>query len=405
MSQAGNRSQTKSFLIEVLAGPHQGESFSLNKSPVTIGRGSENTICLEKDPRISRQHIKIVIGENEASIINLSVKNLMLVEESPAQEKRVTSDSKIRIGDSLLLFKGNFKSIVVSEPAKDVKPNFPLPPQMPESLVPAVAPTTFPSIVNPPTGAQMSAPVQPTSNSLSQFVSQNLQVKPMEKPSARMPANHHQPQYGIGPSGGAKPPFANSGISAQASSANNKRLYAVVAIIFVAGFFFFKPKSNPLETVAKEPVVRNPAFIESDQKQLTQKINSLKKSDDDMSLDRKRRIDENMVRGLRDMQQGNYQRALESFLVVVSVDPDNVLARRNYHNAKIKLDEQIKYLLLQAKKYREKRNYRLCVSSYQSAESLLLFARDAVTYKQAQQGREFCDLCLQKGAQACQDLK
>lgn len=386
-----NSGSEKNFEIEVIAGPHQGEKFHLSKSEISVGRGADNTLCLDKDPRISRQHIKILISESDAEVFNLSSKNLLLVDSFPVQEKKITSDSKIQIGDSVLLFKGQFKSLVVSEPLIAEPKLSPAPiKQNPQNSI-----------------LSQNENKNQLSGSLSQIVSQNLQVKPSNKSSIAYPAGRESylPQQ-------MQPDLAQAVAFKSAQSAASKvetkaskRSYIILGLILVLGFFFFRSKVDPVEVASKEPLIRNPAFVESDQRALSTKIQLLKKNDDEFSVDRRRRVDENMIRGLRDLQQGNYPRALESFLVVVSIDPENNLARRNYHNAKIKLDEQIKYHILQAKKYREKRNYRLCVSNYQSAESLLLYTRDTASSKQAQQGREFCDLCLQKGAQACQDLK
>lgn len=388
-----------SFEIEVLSGPHQGDKFHLSQAIVTVGRGTDNKVCLEKDPRISRQHIQIEIKEKEAIITNLSSRNLMTVDEAPAQEIRVTSDCKIQIGESVLLFRGQFKSVVVSEPAYEMKAKTtllkPAPSVSENSFSP---PAVVPQSAFPATSEKSEPPI--AAASLSQLVSQNMNVKPLSRaprtsaaPAVQRTQNNNIPNMNF-------PPSANA-----FEKKSNKRAYIIAVVVLIVGFFFFKPKSSPVETVAKEPLVRNPAFVESDSRVLNKKIDALKQNTDDLSLDRKRRIDENMIRGLRDVQQGNYQRALESFLVVVSIDPENTLAKRNYHNAKIKLDEQVKYFLLQAQKYREKRNYRLCASNYQSAESLLFYTRDPASYKQAQQGREFCELCQQKGARACQDLK
>lgn len=388
--------RTSSFEIEVLSGPHQGDKFQLSQAIVTVGRGTDNKICLEKDPRISRQHVQIEIKEKEAVITNLSSRNLMTVDDVPAQEIRVTSDCRIQIGESVLLFRGQFKSVVVSEPAHEMKVK-----AVSSKSVPHVAESSFsPPAVVPhpafPTTPEKSEPPAAAS-SLSQLVSQNMNVKPLSRTPRTFGSSAVQRAQNSNTPNMNFPPSVEKKV--------NKRAYIIVGALFFAGFFIFKPKSSPVETVAKEPLVRNPAFVESDSRVLNKKIDALKQNNDDLSLDRKRRIDENMIRGLRDVQQGNYQRALESFLVVVSIDPENTLAKRNYHNAKIKLDEQVKFFLLQAQKYREKRNYRLCASNYQSAESLLFYTRDPASYKQAQQGREFCELCLQKGAQACQDLK
>ena len=43
--------------LEVLAGPMTGESFVLNRTMATVGRGEEADVCLASDPRVPAQRL------------------------------------------------------------------------------------------------------------------------------------------------------------------------------------------------------------------------------------------------------------------------------------------------------------------------------------------------------------
>ena len=65
--------------MNVVGGPHAGQSFLFYKTPLTIGRGPENDIVLLNDPLVSRSHARIDLNQNNFEITNLSEKNILSV--------------------------------------------------------------------------------------------------------------------------------------------------------------------------------------------------------------------------------------------------------------------------------------------------------------------------------------
>jgi tetratricopeptide (TPR) repeat protein len=108
-----------------------------------------------------------------------------------------------------------------------------------------------------------------------------------------------------------------------------------------------------------------------------------------------RRAQENFIRGFRDFQQGQYARSREAFQVVLNLDPENELAKRYYHLAQIKFDEMVKFSMIQGNRYREKKNWRMCQSSYTLVLTMLQNRKDDPTFKEAKQFFEECKLNLE----------
>lgn len=351
------------YSIEVLSGPHQGARFSFEKPSITLGRGAENDIVLVNDPRVSREHVRVSVSANEARVENLSGKNQLLVNEKPIQGDTLKNESTFQIGDSKFKFESEFAAKVVSEPIVRI-------------------PVQPPMVARPPAVAKR--PMPPPAVAAS---------RAMRPPNQAQMNQYQQPAY-------SPPPLTVS----PAGGSSKMKLYGGIGLALAAVIYFVMP-NKAVEKEKREPVVRNEMMINRDLASLDKRIEDLKKQTEAEPSDRVRRVEENLTRGLRDFQQGNYSRAIESFQVVINVDSANLLAKRYYQVSKLKFDEQVKNHLLQAKKYKEKKNYRLCMSNYNNVKMLLGSRKDPVSQKEADKGYDLCRLCQEKGAELCQELK
>jgi tetratricopeptide (TPR) repeat protein len=133
----------------------------------------------------------------------------------------------------------------------------------------------------------------------------------------------------------------------------------------------------------------------ADAEKRSQEILSLKK--DKYDSVQYRRAQENFIRGFRDFQQGQYDRAREAFQVVLNLDPENELAKRYYQLSNIKFDELVKFNLIQGNRYREKRNWRMCQSNYSNVMTMLQGRKDDPTFKEARQLYQECSLNVETG--------
>lgn len=365
MGAANQLKEALKFDIEVTKGPHIGLRSSFSKPMVSIGRGPENDIILSSDPRCSRRHAEIRQRDNDFVVVNLSEKNFILVNGQNVQTEILAPGSLVQIGDTEIRFNQEVsqgKSEAASVPSVFAVP----------SPTQAQAPMKAPSPVAPK--AQM--PARPTPAS--------APAMPRQQPLNY--GGYQPPPPGAGPR-----PAAPSG----GPLANPKvRFYGVIAILGLVGWFLFSsdgPKGK------KDPnAIRTSAISMQDvaaAEKRSQELLTIKKERYDSV--QYRRAQENFIKGFRDYQQGQYARAREAFQVVLNLDPENELAKRYYHLAKIKFDEFVKFNMIQGNRYREKRNWRMCQSNYSNVMTMLQNRKDDPTYKEAKQFFEECTLNLE----------
>jgi hypothetical protein len=100
---------------------------------------------------------------------------------------------------------------------------------------------------------------------------------------------------------------------------------------------------------------------------------------------------EYFVRGFRDYQSGQYGLAMESFSVVLTLDPENELAKRYYTLSSTKFKNLIQKHLFQARRNRDNKNYRLCKSSASQVMIMLQGKVDDSSYREAKQFYDECN--------------
>ena len=95
------------IVIEVMSGPEDGRKLACSKSPITIGRASENSVSLPSDHLISRRHARVSISEGEFSLEDLGSANGTFLGKKRLRKKaaRVKPDELFRVGATLLRIK------------------------------------------------------------------------------------------------------------------------------------------------------------------------------------------------------------------------------------------------------------------------------------------------------------
>ncbi|KYG67111.1 hypothetical protein AZI86_08860 [Bdellovibrio bacteriovorus] len=367
MGAANQLKEALKFDIEVTKGPHTGMRLSFSKQIVGIGRGPENDIILSSDPRSSRKHAEIRQRDSDFVIVNLSEKNFILVNGQTVQTEILTPGSVIQIGDSEIRFNQEISQIKPDLAAVPSVFSTPTPPPMPST--PPPAPMASPKAQMPARPQVASAPAMPRPQT------QNMGYGGYQPPPAR-PA-------GAGVGGG---PLSNPKV----------RFYGIIAIIGLVGYYLFfsdSPKAKKDPNAFRTSAI-SMQEVAAAQKRTEEIMTTKKEKYDSVQY---RRAQENFIKGFRDYQQGQYARAREAFQVVLNLDPENELAKRYYHLAKIKFDELVKFNMIQGNRYREKRNWRMCQSNYSNVMTMLQHRKDDPSYKEAKQFFEECTLNLEGG--------
>ena len=87
----------------VIAGPLEGVTFNLLKTPVSLGRELDNQICIA-DISVSRHHCAVHREANALVLHDLGSRNATYVNGLPIKDHHLKTGDRIRLGDSVLLF-------------------------------------------------------------------------------------------------------------------------------------------------------------------------------------------------------------------------------------------------------------------------------------------------------------
>ena len=107
--------------LYVIDGPQKGKSFDLKDGTITIGRSSDNDICIS-DIGISRHHAKFIKKDDTVSIVDLHSFHGVLIDE-----QKIEPGLKFEIGKESTLCMGNTVLAFQQEPSEK-KPDQPSPP-------------------------------------------------------------------------------------------------------------------------------------------------------------------------------------------------------------------------------------------------------------------------------------
>ena len=87
----------RQLIICILSGPDKGAKFKISGTTLTIGREEGNDIQIKGDPSVSRQHLRILIRNEEAYFESLNEKNPMLINKNPIK-KAIIENNVIQEG-------------------------------------------------------------------------------------------------------------------------------------------------------------------------------------------------------------------------------------------------------------------------------------------------------------------
>lgn len=352
--------------LTVLKGPHAGQSFVLNKQNFSIGRGPENEIILLNDAKISRQHAKIQVVNQDIEIVNLSSKNQIFVGAESIQKWKLTNDSVFKIGDSEIKIDYDLgqAAVVVTKQ------------QIPKSL----------AVVK-------SLPVEVTSASSSEKTHITPQTMQQQYPTMPLQGTQYQQQTAVGYQSQMK--MSNKVVQPKGFLNDPKaRFYLVVGLVLLALIYWL----NDTPKAKKNKEIKSTLKYEDD---FTIKQNSLaekeleqkrKKQFDIVNSPTYLRVQENFQKGMRDFNLANYSRAIDYFQVVLNLDPNHAQAKRQLFLAKARFDEVLKAKLILGESYYQKHNFKMCEAMYQQVIVMLQGKSNDRSYQIAQSMIEKCRL-------------
>jgi len=342
MSAAVKQNSQPNIKLVVQKGPHAGQRFAFSKAKITIGRSPENDIILVNDPLISRQHAYIQLNNNDVEIVNMSIKNPILVNNESVNKWKLTNDTVFMIGDTEFLIQiENQQSVVVLKPQVAEAPPVPV-----------------------------AQPVAPKNNL--KLVPQNK--KPQQSVAKKTEPPKFHPQTQPNPQMQQVPPQFSMASSSPPKDSGNKMIFYVIIALLVGGGLYLFLGDNAGAKKSKKP----PTLKYSDETAL--KLNSketeaaFKKQENTARLKQTSaylRAEENFSKGTRAFQLGNYASATELFQLALSTNSEHVLAKRYLYLSKVRFDEVVKAKLDLGQSYFERNNFKLCKSMFQQVINML----------------------------------
>lgn len=104
---AGRRTEAPHRQVElvVLDGPESGRVYSLQRLPLTIGRGTEVDIRLDHDLAVSRRHAEIYEQARVLRLRDLNSTHGTRVNDFEISDKSLDPGDRIQVGETLLLLR------------------------------------------------------------------------------------------------------------------------------------------------------------------------------------------------------------------------------------------------------------------------------------------------------------
>jgi pSer/pThr/pTyr-binding forkhead associated (FHA) protein len=86
--------------LTVLSGPARGTVYRVVSNRVTIGRGPDNDIIIQDDPKCSRNHAEIFLGANGYEIHDVSDRNVVIVNGHETKISRLADNAVFELGQT-----------------------------------------------------------------------------------------------------------------------------------------------------------------------------------------------------------------------------------------------------------------------------------------------------------------
>lgn len=346
------------FELEVTSGPHLGQKFSfVETSSITIGRGTENQICLQHDPRTSRVHVEIKQENEVFYVYNKTNKNSLFINGHKEDQYKIHQACTIGIGETELKFS-------VAPTPKQFKN--PLQPIVPTHAPMGIQQSSFQSPI--PFQNQIPGPI--------------LKMAP--------PAPQQMPYVG-------QAPQTNQGSGQRKRRPIKKNetfnpIFLVVIAAVILGIIFVLPSKKQDENTPSGGGAEIITPVFRDELRLKEAMDRAKEALTKMENQNSRQAmaQQFFISGMREFLNGNYHRAVSLLNSAFQSDPTLIDAEKFAREAQLKLDRLIDFYFSEGLKYRESNNFRMCKSSFQTVQ---LYIRGNLKHPRYIEAKQFYDEC------------
>ena len=349
--------------IKINKGPHKGTVYKLVAGKVTIGRSSENDICLMDDEKCSRKQAVITFGPNGYSIKDTSNRSSLKINNFSQVYSKLQDGDEIQCGNSTLQFE--YKLPVTATPA--------LP------TIPVIAPAGKEIIqLKNKNGNAHLAPTHLPENNLqeaSHRLANSNELSPYHPQHISFPDEMGQKQNTykqLGKKRKIKP-----------------KILLVSGIIFISWLLLSDSDNGSVEE--KKDILITRQDKERDIKTLSELKEKEQAKRKINSLPTFKNAQFAYVKGVRDYRKGLYNRAIESFRVCKTLYPKHELCSNYLQKSQIKQQQLIQSWMISGKYHREKREFHACMANFQN----VIFAiqdETNIVYKEAFENYKICQI-------------
>jgi pSer/pThr/pTyr-binding forkhead associated (FHA) protein len=185
------------------------------------------------------------------------------------------------------------------------------------------------------------------------------------------------------------PSSAPNGRSRSSGAGFPKQNAIILGIIAVVGFYFWsKPPAVNKQTTAirsEDEIVRDISSIETE----TAKVQAERASRGE-NAPNYNEINSHYIRGFRDYQKGNYQRAIESFTACLSMMPMHARCKKYYADSSRGFWSLVDGEMLRGLKLKEQNQFTSCTAAFENVKNLVTDQTNK-KYIEAEANRKFCD--------------
>lgn len=347
--------------IKINKGPHKGAVYKLVAGKITIGRSSENDICLIDDEKCSRKQAVITFGPDGYSIKDTSNRSSLKINNFNQIYSKLQDGDMIQCGNSVLQFE--YKLPVTAAPA---------PP-----TIPVIAPAGKEIIpLQNKTGDIHSAPASVQKNNLQEVshgLDNNNELSPYH-PHMSFPDEMKQRQNAYQPSKKRR---------------LKPRIFLVLGIIFISWLLLSDSNNESVEE--KKDILITRQDKERDVKTLSELKEKEQAKRKINSLPTFKNAQFAYIKGIRDYRKGFYGRAIESFRVCKTLYPKHELCSNYLQKSQIKQQQLIQSWMIAGKLYRKKREFHSCMAAFQN---IIYAIQDEtnIIYKEAWENYKICQI-------------
>jgi pSer/pThr/pTyr-binding forkhead associated (FHA) protein len=316
------------YQLTVLNGPDKGAAYRLIARKVTIGRGNECDIILREDNKVSRTHAQIEVANGIVEISDISDRNRVIVNGDDTARQALKNNAVIQLGETKL----QFKLLDLSAQAPGV---------------------------------------------------------PSQKNSLAMASPRNELNITSGPADFLKKQMGGLKQKNRRPGGKPSLIPMIVILGVLAGLGYFMaddkgPKKEVSKFGSEKEVERNYASVESELTLIEEERKKIGMSEEEFT-----QVQAHYVKGFRDYNNGQYERASESFKACLAMMPTHPNCQQFFNDSERQFAQVINEQMKLGQRYKNQNQYSACFNAFNNVKISVKIPTD-LRFKEADVNAKFC---------------